>query len=227
MIPDRESFAEFFEQSHLSLAEVRDAFPDTPPVPSVGRMEPKPTPIPAAAEHEPLVQVTDTRMGWHAVWWRNGWPKALPNCYVRASTAKRLSSVAATLEKPWSLAVVDAWRPRRLQEDIFDRWQYRTEYVVPPERRRGLYAPHITGGTVDVTLTYDGTPLLLGDPYMDFYDTPEDTATNEWLRRVLHWRMMDAGFCAHPAWWWQYEFGTSHWATATQCAPLYGAASLF
>jgi zinc D-Ala-D-Ala dipeptidase len=219
-----ESFDAFFVRPDFVLRDVQEVFPQAPPIILVGDASPIPVVVPAAGAHEPLVQVVDRTVGWAAAWWRNGWLNAVPNFYLRAGAAKRLSRAAASLPHPWSLVVIDAWRSRRLQEDIYRQWHRRSSHVDEPEATPGLFAPHVTGGAVDVTLAHDGVPLLLGSPYMRF-DEPESVGaaeTVDWLRRVLHWCMVDAGFCGHPAWWWQYEFGTSRWAAVTNCDPLYG-----
>ena len=91
--------------------------------------------------------------------------------------------------------------------------------------------PHLTGGTVDLTLTLDGTPLALGTGFDDF--TPEaytesleqTPGASRELRRLLYRAMRDAGFVVLHCEWWHFEYGTRRWAAITGNHPLYGPAA--
>lgn len=224
-----DSFVSLLSRPDVSLKVVHATFPVAPPVPA----EPPAgttaaLPVRPAAPSEPLAHLETPGDSWLAAWWRAGWPGAAANLYLRAAAAKRLQQVDAALPPLWSLVVIDGWRSRRLQDAIFEHWKHRGSMAEPTERTPGVFAPHVTGGAVDVTLAYVGEPLLLGQPYMGDRDVSVGEAADvaERLRRVLYWRMRDAGFCGHPTRWWQFEFGTARWAAATGCDPLYGIASL-
>lgn len=185
---------------------------------------------------EPMVRIAHRKVRTLDVYWHAGWPSAVPGAWAREGAARRLCQVAERLPEPFGLAVFDAWRPLELQREIY-RAAYADESLPPgfvsePSTDPVFPPPHLTGGTVDVTLTYQGVPLALGTLFDDFTDRAR-TASLEGvpgpaceLRRLLYWRMHDAGFVVIDCEWWHFEFGTRRWAALREEAPLYGPATL-
>lgn len=208
---------------------------------AIGEQQPLPTlseptdlpPVTTPAP-EPLVTIQHQRVQTIPVYHQAGWSTAQPEVLVRTGVAVRLAAAADTLEEQFGLAVLDGWRPLALQRDIYDA-AYADEtlpagYVSVPSEDPQTPPPHLSGGTVDVTLTFDGHPLRLGTDFDDFTelaaaDSLESTpGTERELRRMLYWAMRSAGFVVIDCEWWHYEHGTRRWAALTGNNPIYGPA---
>ncbi len=84
--------------------------------------------------------------------------------------------------------------------------------------------PHVTGGAVDLTISYNGIPLALGTDFDEF--TP--AAATDWyethavkgadavlirdLRRMFGNAMLKAGFAPYQQEWWHWSYGDRYWA---------------
>jgi D-alanyl-D-alanine dipeptidase len=166
---------------------------------------------------------------------------------VRAGVAERLVRAAEGLPTGVMLALVEGYRPTRLQARYFR--DYRTSLsaltpgadaetlddlaaraVAPP----GPAAPHLSGGAVDVTLYGDdGRELDMGSA---LNATPEECAgacytgadgLSDRVRRhraLLAGALGSCGFVNYPTEWWHWSFGDRYWAMRTG-APfaVYGA----
>ena len=94
-------------------------------------------------------------------------------------------------------------------------------------------SPHLTGGSVDITL-YDlntGATLDMGSDFdepsershTDYYENKPSHPAHE-RRRLLHHVMTEVGFSNLPTEWWHFDFGNPLWAHYTgQGHALYGA----
>lgn len=196
---------------------------------------PELTPLARAAvvNTEPLVAVTNPRVLCLEAYRNAGWEQARPGTWLRKGVARRLYSVADTLPERFGLAVFDAWRPIELQREIYDAAYKDPDlpagFVNVPSRDPGTPPPHFTGGTVDITLTFDGRALALGTDFdgynvsaatCSFEDRPGNIRT---LRRLLYWSMRSQGFVVIPNEWWHFEYGTRLWSALTGQNALYGA----
>jgi zinc D-Ala-D-Ala dipeptidase len=192
-------------------------------------------PVPAPGDGEPLVQIVDRRVRVLSTYWHVGWEQAIPGALVRSGVAERLSAAAAALPEQFGLAVFDAWRPLPLQAEIFQA-AYADPTLPPgfvsePSGDPSLPPPHLTGGTVDVTLTWNSHPLALGSSFDDFTDEAHTAAYESipgrvrQLRRLLFWAMYDQGFSVVDCEWWHFEYGTRRWAALRGTQVLYGAAT--
>lgn len=195
--------------------------PDSPPV--------------VTPRDEPLVPLEHRRIRILSNYWHAGWDHAIPSTWLRAEALERLGAAADRLPERLGFAVFDAWRPLTLQAELFDAAYHEPGlpdgYVAEPVAEPSTPPPHLTGGTVDLTLTLDGVPLALGTGFDDFTDRasaaalePEPGPSRE-LRRVLYRSLRDVGFVVLHCEWWHFEFGTRRWAALTGSAPLYGPAS--
>jgi D-alanyl-D-alanine dipeptidase len=209
------------------------SLPSTNPLPVL--IEPDHQPLVLAPIDEPLVEVLDRRLLVVDAYARAGWANARQGAWLREEALERLLGALPTLPDRFGLAIFDAWRPLALQEELY-RAAYRDAllppgFVAPPNDSPTEPPPHLTGGTVDCTLTYDGRPLALGTGYDDF--TPLAHAASfedqpghvRQLRRLLFWTMVGAGFVVLANEWWHFEFGTRRWAAITGNSPRYGPAS--
>lgn len=197
---------------------------DLQPVPAVVEVEDLPdSPVVAQAD---LVEVAHRRIRVLGAYWHAGWPHAIPGAWLRPEVRDRLLAAVADLPEPFGLAIWDAWRDPRLQAALHDR-VYQDSTLAPgfvaypdPDPRR--CPPHATGGTVDLTLTWEGHPLALGTGFDAFVPEaaaaalePDGPTLARDLRRLLARAMSSAGFVGHPQEWWHWEYGTRYWAAVT------------
>jgi D-alanyl-D-alanine dipeptidase len=207
--------------------------PEQPPLPPI--VEPGTMPPVDAPVDEPMVQIAAGDIQLPTPYWQVGWPAAVAGTFVRADVARRLAGVAAGLSEPFGLAVLDAWRPLELQRQIYHAtYQDATlplGFVSEPSTDPQKPPPHLTGGAVDVTLTYCRRPLALGTLF-DAFTAQAASAAFETtpgvvreLRRLLTARMLDAGFTGYQQEWWHFEHGTRRWAAVGDERPRYGPAS--
>lgn len=198
-------------------------------------IEPADQPLVDRPTVEALLPVAGPRIRDLAAYHATGWKSAPRVGLLRASALARLRAAAESLPGEFGLAVFDAWRPLALQQEVFDVAYAGPTlppgFVNPPSADPLTPPPHLTGGTVDVTLTWQNMPLALGTSF-DAFDERARTAHFEAtpgrvrdLRRLLYWTMRDVGFVVLNQEWWHFEYGTRRWAAITGNAPLYGAAS--
>lgn len=114
------------------------------------------------------------------IYFKNNYPGSCHSCLVRLSVAKMLYKAAESLPLGFSLIVIDAWRPYKLQLEIYKRMfgkikelhPYLTVNQVNDETSKfasvgslnpEMPSPHFTGGSVDVSLVYGkGIVLNMG-----------------------------------------------------------------
>jgi zinc D-Ala-D-Ala dipeptidase len=189
-----------------------------------------------APSDEPLVPVEHRRIRVLGNYWHAGWDHAVPGAWLRIGAMERLAAVADGLPSRFGLAVFDAWRPLALQSVLYDAAYADPDlppgFVSYPDTDPTTPPPHLTGGTVDLSLTFDGTPLALGTVFDDFTDAARSDSCESTpgpdreLRRMLFWRMRDADFVLLDCEWWHFEFGTRRWAAIRGAPPIYGPAGL-
>ncbi len=192
--------------------------------------------VPAPRDREPLVQINHPNISVLGSYCHAGWAHAQPEAFVRAGVADRLMRVVANLPGGFGLAVLDAWRPLDLQSALYEAAYSDATlpegFVCPPSNDPATPPPHLTGGCVDITLTWNGRPLALGSAFDDFTIKARTAAYESTpghicqLRRLLYWAMRDEGFSVIDCEWWHYEFGTRRWAALTGNTPLYSAADI-
>jgi zinc D-Ala-D-Ala dipeptidase len=204
------------------------------PLPAL--VEPADKPLVTMPSSESLVPVEHRRIRVLGNYWHAGWDHAVPGAWLRSGALERLATVADSLPDRFGLAVFDAWRPLALQSVLYNA-AYTDPGLPPgfvsyPDTDAATPPPHLTGGTVDLSLTFDGAPLALGTGFDDFTDAAR---SDSWetipgvdceLRRMLFWRMRDADFVLLDCEWWHFEFGTRRWAAIRGTRPIYGPATL-
>lgn len=198
-------------------------------------MEPSEFPRVAMPSDEPLVSIEHPRISVVEAYREAGWSAAQRGMWLRSSAMQRLANVADGLPRPWGLHVFDAWRPLDLQAELYTA-AYADPLLPPgfvsePTRDPQTPPPHLTGGTVDLTLTFDGTPLSLGTAFDDFTaaaraDSLESSpSVARDLRRMLFWAIRAEGYVVLDCEWWHFEYGTRRWAAITGSIPLFGPAT--
>ena len=175
-------------------------------------------------------------------------PHAINVCAARTSVAEKLQLAADLLPAGLGIVVLDAWRSRDVQQALQDQVGDIIKATYPDlsseEQQKMLLqfvapvgpnfvSPHLTGGSVDITL-YDlntGAMLDMGSDFDEpsershtayYENTPSHPAHER--RRLLHHVMTEVGFSNLPTEWWHFDFGNPLWAHYTgQDHALYGA----
>ncbi len=143
---------------------------------------------------------------------------------LRAEVVARLQQAAAKLPDGFGIAVLDGWRSMSFQRELIAYYRamhpgLQDGYVSDPDEAR-IVPPHVTGGAVDLTLSWDGRALALGTDFDDFSslarpEALEGDATAPLardLRRLLASVLIDAGFAPYPLEWWHWSYGDQWWA---------------
>ena len=154
-----------------------------------------------------------------------GWQHGMKQTYLRSGIAQRLQNVNTSLPEGFSIFVFDGWRPLALQSELFEAAYGDANlppgFLATPSNETTLPPPHVRGGTVDITLSYRGTPLALGTSFDNF---DEDAAIMAFekadsivrrLRRLLYSSMRHQEFVVYSGEWWHFEYGTPRWAAIT------------
>lgn len=167
---------------------------------------------------------------------RAGWKNSCSGTHLREGVVRRLSNVESALPDSFGLVLFDGWRPLELQKELFEA-AYRDStlpegFLAPPNEDETVPPPHVSGGTVDLTLSYNGVALELGTTFDSFVN---DAATAAFesvdspvrrLRRLLCEAMWAQDFIVYSGEWWHFEYGTSRWASIRHCEGLYQRAVL-
>ena len=215
----------------------RDALGSTRPLPLAVGAESLPlVPADPPDQDEPLIPLAHLpRVVDLATYHAAGWPGAPVVGHARAGAVSRLVAAAHLLPEGFGLAVFDAWRPLPLQRRIFDHFYgpgsaLESGFVSAPSPSPATPPPHLTGGTFDLTLTWQGRPLALGTAFDEF--TPRshtralerEESLERDLRRLMADRLLRVGFVLYAAEWWHVEYGTRRWAAQWMTVPRYGVA---
>lgn len=168
--------------------------------------------------------------------------------FLRNEAASRLVFASELLPKEFSLIVFDAYRPFRVQTEIFNSFKNylrsqspdideeelikRTEiYVSLPSTDIQRPSPHATGGSIDLSIVdVQGNLLDMGSEF-DSFELSSQTAffrnkddIYHKNRELLFHVMIKAGFTNYPEEWWHYDFGNQFWAHLSAKMAIYGLA---
>ena len=187
--------------------------------------------------HDPLVRVDGLHSRIEVVphYQLGGWQYAIGDCWLRSEAARRLSTAVDRLPDPFGLVVYDGWRPRALQEELYQTALADPEipegFLAEPSRDDHRPAPHESGGAVDLALTVDGVPIAPGTDFdattsVAFAAALENNPGHDReARRLLYWAMRDVGFVVYQGEWWHFEYGTRRWAAIVDQQPIYDRTS--
>ncbi|MDZ7671264.1 MAG: M15 family metallopeptidase [Halanaerobiales bacterium] len=117
---------------------------------------------------------------------------AMPECYIRESVYDKLLEAADYLPTGFKFLVYDAWRPKSVQYELYNRLKEEIkednqdlnerelnklvqEYVALPSDDNKGPSPHLTGGAIDLTIIdQNGKQLDMGTA---FDETDQKTHT--------------------------------------------------
>ncbi|WP_169923527.1 M15 family metallopeptidase [Xenorhabdus innexi] len=208
--------------------------------------------IPINESHEPLEIVSETdKIKLQPVYFLAGINGAVEYCAVRRSVAEKLRQASRLLPSHLGLLVLDGWRSWEtqfaLQEktrakiaeqysqlSIEEQKELLEQFVAPAPTEQNPVSPHLTGGSVDVTLfdIASGNALFMGTEFDEVDDLsytaaleqePETNMPAVLYRRVLYHAMIQAGFTNLPTEWWHYDYGNASWAFYKNDRAIYGA----
>ena len=184
---------------------------------------------------DPLVEAPPADILLLNWYWQEGWSNAVKGVWARKNVLDRLQLARRWLPEPFDFAVFDAWRPLALQHDLYEHLAKGSVgaiprgAVAPPTADPAKPPPHLTGGAIDLTLSWRGRPLALGTSFDEFGDAaytahfegePGPVRT---LRRLLYWALREQGFVVLAEEWWHFEYGTRQWAALCKEPVLYGS----
>lgn len=197
---------------------------------------------PAIRENgEPLMKIGEehSRIFIKPIYYHQKIPNSLQAIYLRQSVYERLTQALLLLSKNYSLILYDGYRPFQVQQFLFtsfskqiaQRFPHFTEqeivkktlkFVAFPSVDHAHFAPHLTGGAIDVTLgDLDGNALNLGTAFDEiseksatryFEQHPEEDWEACVHRRLLYNCMTMVGFTNYSEEWWHYDFNNVSWA---------------
>jgi len=227
---------------HLSVDPSLLALPRLDALPSIPRaltpgMSPAAGGVPIGESGEPLVPLDpdSDRVGVVNAYFVTGWAGTSSVVWLRSAVRDRLVGAAGDLPGGFGLAVYDGWRSMTTVRALYNHFYGPGSTLAPgfladPDDV-DVVPPHLTGGALDVTLTWRGAALSLGTSFDDF--TPlahlrslesEEEDPLRSLRRLLYRTMIDAGFAPFDQEWWHYSWGDQDWAAWTGSAVAhYGA----
>lgn len=173
---------------------------------------------------EALVDIS-TSFNCAQAYFKAGWQHSMKQTYLRSGTAQRLRNVNDSLPEGFSIFVFDGWRPLALQSELFeaayDDVNLPPGFLAEPSEETTLPSPHVSGGTVDLTLSYQDSPLALGTSFDNFEESAaimafeQADSTVRRLRRLMYSSMRRQEFIVYSGEWWHFEYGTPRWAAIT------------
>jgi D-alanyl-D-alanine dipeptidase len=190
-------------------------------------------PVAVVERGEPLAQFPEAGIDVLHSYLTAGWRHAVDRQWLRAGALARLQQAAAALPPGFGIAVFDAWRPLALQQELFETISTEMgpggqDAVAPPSAAPQAPAPHLTGGAVDLTLTWQGAPLALGTAFDEFTELARTRAFDHvadpvrGLRRLLYHTLRQQDFVVLAEEWWHFEFGTRLWSALADQPAQYG-----
>ncbi|GAB4238800.1 MAG: M15 family metallopeptidase [Chlamydiales bacterium] len=190
--------------------------------------------IPSSENGEDFVDLSLVFPDIHAECHRLEYPLELRKILVRQVVALKLVHIQEKLFKffpGYQLRVVEGYRHPKYQKKYFEEQFLDLKIKFPKLSSEELdvlthqyiahpdVAGHPTGGAVDLTLQFNGTPIDMGSQIADFSD-PEKmptfshslTALQQNNRILLHDLMIAEGFAPFYGEWWHFSYGDREWA---------------
>lgn len=149
---------------------------------------------------------------------------------LRQRVAHLLQRASRSLPHGYCLSLIEAYRSPEEQERKWRKEYIQIKLLHPnesEEEQKRLTrlriaeptgaGPHQTGGAVDVSLLYNGSPVYMGTGFCEFNSkTPthskEITASQKHSRKILLSTMTQLGFVNYPGEWWHFSYGDRMWA---------------
>lgn len=172
----------------------------------------------------------------------------LEETYIRTGIFDKIERIHRKLQSQGlGIKVFDGWRSPEKQAEArklaIERVKKEKPEINNPQEIEALaskyaapieFAPHCTGGAIDLTI-YDlttGEELDMGTKFDDFREGsytehPLITGQAKDNRKILKKLMEEEGFFNFPTEWWHFSFGNVEWATyMDKPQAIYGPISL-
>lgn len=156
---------------------------------------------------------------------------------ARGNVLRRLDRARRRLPAEFDIVVIDGWRPRKFQTELFEYYQQPDgtdldAFVADPDNEKET-PPHLTGCALDLTLSWRGAPLGLGTDFdsfapestLDAFEPEDRDKRVRDLRRLLAHVLTSEKFVCYPREWWHWSYRDNYWATMYDAPDLaYGEA---
>jgi len=206
--------------------------------------------VPIVENGEELVELANSeKLFIESVYHKLKLKSASKSVYVRKSLLLMLKKASENIPEGYKLMVLDGHRSPELQKEVYlymvDKVKnlyinsksnieishiikhYVSECSIDSEKP----SPHLTGGSIDVTLCDElNNPINMGtqfdDPipesqtaFFEFYKN--DFQTFKYNRRLLYHVMISVGFTNYCNEWWHYDYGNQLWASKNKSVSIY------
>lgn len=205
---------------------------------------------------ERLVEIIESsRLKAYSAYYHDHISGALKSVYTRESILRKLHELLQHLPREIGILVLDAWRPIEVQEALRSNFRENlvaeypecsdtqieailNQFVAKPSQDPLAPSPHLTGGSIDLTLFDLGTnsELDMGTSFdameeaswSHYYEENAGTLEAEQIRenrRLLINGMKSVGFSNLPSEWWHFDYGNQLWGYYTDQNAFYGIAN--
>ncbi|MHC5224709.1 M15 family metallopeptidase [Ignatzschineria sp. LJL83] len=192
--------------------------------------------------HDPLVQITSSaRLKVYSAYYHDHIQGALKEVYTRSRVLEKLEELLKKLPESLGILVLDAWRPIAVQEALRADFKKQLEQDYPDFTEAVILdvlnqfvalssldplkpSPHLTGGSIDLTLfsVETGIPLNMGTDFdamlpsawSSFFEDrilEKEEREIQRNRRILIHGMESVGFSNLPSEWWHFDYGNQLW----------------
>ena len=152
--------------------------------------------------------------------------------YLRKTVAEMICQAKKYLPEDMTFIINDAWRPRYVQEEIFQQFikhfkkrffswtasqiiKEVEKYVAPS---KGKYASgHMTGGAVDLRLWRNGKKIPMNSSQLSYQENAKSfqsklPAYMQKNRQVMFEALQKVGLSNYPKEYWHWSYGDTWWA---------------
>lgn len=199
--------------------------------------------------HDPLVDLAGYPFVLSPVYYQQGLSDNA-SILLRRAVADKLLHLQKERLEGLSFKIWDGYRPKDVQQNLFDRayadlktanpdWDDEklygeTSIFVAPADKTDRVPPHATGGAVDLTLVDEsGEELDMGTGFDHFgpeaaFESESISMTARENRTFLRTALESQDFAPYMHEWWHFDFGNQRWAACSNHnTAFYGDAKEF
>ncbi|MDH4467874.1 MAG: M15 family metallopeptidase [Bacteriovoracaceae bacterium] len=195
------------------------------------------------------------------VYYKQNIPGSISTIFIRKFILQKLLEALELLPLDFGFVIFDGFRSRELQRGLYDSI-YRSLKIKHPNLSENELAqetrkfvahphdpghfevpPHLSGGAIDIGLTYHGKILNMGTAFddltemasTDFFEKDFDPSfcldKKSWIdfrknRRLLFHSLSSVGFTNWKHEWWHFDIGNCVWAQEFGLSWIYGPMKL-
>jgi len=152
--------------------------------------------------------------------------------YLRKTVAEMINEALWHLPQGMTFIIRDAWRPQKVQKDIFELFVGRFSERNPNKSKEEIVkdvgafvAPfegpevsgHLTGGAVDLRLWKDGKRIPMRSEDLSYEENSQSNQPklHDYLRKnreIMFRALAKAGLSNYPKEFWHWSYGDLWWA---------------